>query len=221
MNKFILLGLVIAVTSCAGNVKDKNLELHSSKIKGKNLDIVVTEAPSFWLMTGGTAGSWGGLLGPLGAFLADASARSNGYEMIKKNGIKDPAFSIASNLYSGMKERGFNINSEHPKSLETNDKEVIKNMYKDSDYVLSVGTQGWGTVHNLLNDLRILYSSKLQLTDIGSNTVVAESLCNHQTDAIYDYDELLEDNKGEQLKAVLKELNDKCIGQFRKVLGIK
>ena len=65
---------------------------------------------------------------------------------------------------------------------------------------------------------RVIYSSKLRLTDTNERTVVAEGFCYKapkNSDPEYTYDELI-GNDAEGLKSRLKVKADYCVDHFKK-----
>ncbi len=217
--KRLMLPLVGALFLSACGQYDKKLD--SVQVPaGATLQPIVLKAPDYSLMSDGTALSWA-LLGPLGAAGANASATSNGADLVRQADIKNPAIHITGSLAKKLRQKyKMKLTSEEPVMSETYDGEIIRKMHKDSDYLLETYLE-WGTKGGSITGGVSVYNTfSILLLRTESGEVLSRSTCRQSTDHTYGLNEL-RDNNAAKLKKLITEAADTCLAQFSEALGVK
>lgn len=186
----MLLGLV--VTGCAGIKTTEFTTQDSVRLEGKTLAVSrYNELPSFAAQTAVNV-----QFGMLGL----ASAQSSGNQMIRNNGIEDPAMSIAREISRGLASNYRVKVVEAEQSVPLNSKvDALAKTYSDYDFILDVKTLGWGSIYfpSDWNNYRVMYSAHARLIDVANKSVLAEGLCSH----VPDYDNTDDAPTYEQLES--------------------
>jgi hypothetical protein len=216
MKKTLFLLAAVILASCTPPTKKIGGE--ERLVSGKTLHTVLVKAPSFVLMTGGTAATWGMLAAVTGAFGGELSAASNGAELIRQNGVQPPSIPIAVELTKGLQRRYGVTLANTQIAQQSGDKSELQGFYKGADYTLVVD-MSWRTAYNLLGSLAVMNQINIRLTEGAEGKVVAESQCNTKTPHDYSLDELRANN-AQKLKDAVAEAERVCLRQLSADLGI-
>jgi hypothetical protein len=190
--------LVASVVTLGGCVSTKIVPLQPGRMasmEGKTLAVAKHEKPSFTAMTAGKA-----LFGMIGAVAMIAKGNS----IVQENNVVDPAGYIAKELAG---------------DLATAHSMTVAPAEGGADFLLDVKTVNWSFVYfaTAPTRYRVIYSTKLKLTDTRSGKVLAEGFCARipkKSDGAPGYEELLADQAA-RLKQELTAGADQCIGEFR------
>lgn len=190
--------LAAGLVAFAGCVSTKIVPLQQARmasLQGKTLTVAKRDKPSFGAMTAGKAA-----LGLIGA----AAMIAKGNSIVQENNVEDPAGYIATELANDLATAHFM---------------TVVPAEGGADILLDVRTVNWSFVYfpTDWNSYRVIYSTKLKLTDTKSRKVLAEGFCARipeKSDGAPGYEELMADQAA-RLKEELKAGADQCIGEFR------
>jgi hypothetical protein len=190
--------VVAGLVTFVGCVSTKIVPLQQARmasLQGKTLAVAKHEKPSF---TAGTAGK--AAFGMIGA----AAMIAKGNSIVQENHVEDPAVYIA-------KELAGDLSTAHSMTLVPAE--------GGADILLDVRTVNWSFIYfpTDWNSYRVIYSTKLKLTEAKSGKVLAEGFCARipeKSDGAPGYEELMADQAA-RLKQELKAGADQCIGEFR------
>lgn len=215
--RICILVLSLALTGC---VSTKTIPLQGESIAarhGGTITASVREKPDFSAMTAGKA-----MFGMIGA----AAMISAGNEIVRTNGVEDPAVVIGDRLMADLAAaHSLNVKARSNAIAATNEPDKLASLYPETDLLLDVQTVNWSTVYfpTDWNSYRVIYSVKLRLLDTHKGKMVAEGFCARvpeKSDDAPGYDELLADNAA-VLKRELAIATDYCVGELRsKVLSL-
>jgi len=218
--KIIILGISLIVFF--GCVSTKNLPLPENTISRETIQsFIVTkrDKPHFIAQTTGKA-LIGGLVGAL-------AATSAGDELVRENGIEDPAHYIGAEIYETMATRYRTERiTDDIALLEDGDLDEIGRLYGAAAYVIDVETTNWGLTYfpTDWNNYRVVYHAKLRIIDPSDKQVLAEGFCSRvpeQDKNSPSYKEMIANN-AERLKTELKIAADYCKDQFlRETLNLE
>jgi hypothetical protein len=190
--------LAAGLVALAGCVSTKIVPLQPARmasLQGKTLTVAKHEKPSFGAMTAGKA-----LFGVIGAVAMVAKGNS----IVQEHNVEDPAGYIATALAG---------------DLATAHSMTLAPVGGGADFLLDVKTVNWSFVYfpTAPRRYRVIYSTKLKLTDTKSGKVLAEGFCARipeKSDSAPGYEELMADQAA-RLKQELTAGADQCIGEFR------
>jgi len=217
MKKIILSLLTLALLSNCVSTKLVPLPADFSSVKNKTILAQVGEKPGFADITFSQMLSsellTGGLLGP-------AIMIHSGNKIIEENEVEDPASLILANLSKDL-EKNYDSTIIN---LGVGDKkeESLSKEYPNANYLLDVKTVNW-TISYLpvmVNKFRLIYSTKLTLTDIKTSQIVAEGFCSRIPpikNSFPTHDQLLA-NKAQLLKNELTKSADDCSKVLREAV---
>ncbi len=166
--------------------------------------------PSFYSMTPGKTGLLGVLSVPL--------SYAEGAELIRKNGVTDPAQGMALDLARDLAQRRGARLSEQPLAVGKADKVAdVATAAAGARYVVKVDTTGWGHIYQPLHwdHYTVSYAAQLQIIDATARTVVAKDKCgwgSPKADAPTREDLLRDD--AAQLKAMIATAAQLCRARF-------
>ena len=206
---FLALSLFLAGCVSTANVAVSNARL--AQVSGGR--VVTTSRPlaDFAAMKASNA-----MLSGMGA----AAALKSGNDLLRKNGVEDPAQVIAGALANDLAKshrlvRGQTI--AFPGQLR-DAKRIGAAAAGRADLVVDVQTINWMCIYLPFNwaRFRVLYSAKLRLIDVRRNEQIAEGFFAWQTpdDAEVSYDQLFE-NQAAGLKAQLAQAAAAATAHFR------
>lgn len=170
----------MALLLCAAPAmaKEKMIPLtteDAAGLQGKRIALTVHEAPSFIAMTAGKAGF--GLLGM-------AAMASAGNQLVKDNGIADPAIAVRESL-TAILAPAYGATFLAADTTQTDRKKPadLAALHKDADYVLDVRSGGWnyGYFAAQWGEYWVGYSVQVQLIDTASGRLVSDLACNANT----------------------------------------
>lgn len=182
----------------------------SERVKGRALAVSKRDMPDFAAFT--AAAPVFGLIGALASV-------GVGNEIVRSNGIEDPADHIAMTLGADLVAKyGVRV-SANPMPVGTDDLAQFSKATPDADLLLDVRTFLWAFNYfpTTWNRYRVLYTARLRLIDIKAGRVLAEGKCTRipeETPAAPSYDELLA-NGATRLKVELRIAADYCVNEFR------
>lgn len=212
--------LAISVALLTGCVSTKIIPLESGAIAARKGGTIMASArhkPDFGAMTAGKA-----MFGMIGA----AAMISAGNEIVRANGIEDPAGYIGDRLLADLASAHvLNVKQRNGLLADTNEPAKLAALYPDTDLVLDVQTVNWsfGYFPADWNSYRVIYSVKLRLLDTKKGKMVAEGFCARipeNTDSAPSHEQLLADNAA-LIKRELATAADYCISELRsKVLAL-
>lgn len=180
MRALILKSLTLAALaiSTATIAKEQELPLPESAIPGlKDKTFIVTrhDKPSFVAMTAGKAAF--ALFGA-GAMIAQ------GNQIVKDNGIADPADVIDKNLSAALVSAyGMQQKPSPETPIKPNKPSDIMKLGLDADYILDIRSGGWNFAYYPAdwNTYWAGYSVQVQLLDNKTKTLVSNLACNVNT----------------------------------------
>jgi hypothetical protein len=155
-----------------------------------------------------------------GAFAAvgAGAAVSTGNELVKQEGIADPAVAVSDALGKRLAQR-YRLTPK-PAGMEAKSDNVgeLAQTYAGSDLLLDVKTQAWGFVYYPTDwsHYRIMYNARLRLIDLKTKAVLAEGTCVLAPEKTADsptYEELLAQNAA-RLKREFAGAETACIDKF-------
>jgi hypothetical protein len=176
MRPLLFKSLVLAslAVSTLAAAKDVALPLPESAIPGlKDKTFIVTrhEKPSFVAMTAGKAAF--AMFGA-GAMIAE------GNQMVKDNGIADPADVVDKNLSAVLvSEYGMQQKPSPETPIKPNKPADILKLELDADYILDIRSGGWNFAYYPTdwNTYWAGYSVQVQLLDSKTKTLVSNLAC--------------------------------------------
>ena len=182
----------------------------AERVQGRALALSKRELPDFAAFT--VAAPMFGLIGGLAAI-------GLGNEIVRSNGIEDPADHIAKVLSADLGAKYAVRVSSKLLPIGTNDVAQLSKGAPDADLLLDVHTFLWAFNYfpTTWNRYRIVYTARLRLIDMKGGRVLAEGKCNRipeETPAAPSYDELLA-NGAMRLKIELRIAADYCVNEFR------
>lgn len=211
MRKLLILALALLILNgCAAKTIPLSAE-SATQLNGSTLAHTKREAAGFMATTAGKAA-----FGVLGA----VAMMNAGKKIIEENNIEDPANYISSSLANDLaKTFNLQVASEKDTAVSSTNVSDLAAEYPQADFILDVRTGSWSFIYfpTDWSHYRVLYSSRLQLIDVKSKRVVADSICSRvpeKTESSPTYEELLAGN-AQRLKNELKVAADYCIDQFR------
>lgn len=213
--------LALGVVLLTGCVSTKIIPLDEAAIAArKGGTIVASEraTPGFSAVTAGKAA-----FGLIGA----AAMVSAGNEIVRTNGVADPALYISERLLADLAgAHALNVQQKNGALADTNEPDKLAKLYPGADLVLDVQTVNWsfGYFPTDWNSYRVIYSVKLRLLDTKKGRMVAEGFCARvpeMSDGAPSHEKLLADNAA-VLKQELATAADYCLGELRaKVLVLQ
>ena len=192
------------VASC---VSTKEVPLSDpSVLSGKSAMRTERDKPDFAAVTAGKA--TGAAFGVIGGAIAGAAMVSSGNEIVRENGVEDPANWISQELADSMK-RKYGVSFKGTRRVSDEKPEEISKACVGADYALDVRTINWSLGYFPVNwgTYRVMYSAQLRLIDCKTGEVVAQGFyarLPEKSDDSPDWDELVENNKAARLKKELK-----------------
>lgn len=203
--RVVVLSMVLPLfASC---VSTKEVPLSSPSIlKGKSAMRMERDAPDFAAVTPGKA--TGAAFGVIGGAIAGAAMVSSGNEIVRENGVEDPANWISQELASSM-ARKYGVSVSGPRKVTGEKPEEIAKACAGTDYALDVRTINWSLGYFPVNwaTYRVMYSAQLRVIDCKTGEVVAQGFYARlpdKTDDSPSWDELVENNRAARLKKELK-----------------
>jgi len=221
-NKFtILVVLAVLLTSCISSKVVPVSERDASSINGKKIAVIYGNKPNFGAITPGNM-----IISVLTGGIAGYFVMTHeGNEIIRKNKVDDPAILISGNLARYLKDK-YDAEVIYKNEPITNDSlDYVYDVYGDSvDYVLKVKTTDWAINYLRFNTdrYRTIYSSRIELVDVKSKKIIAESPCSKNQSAREvnnppTYDSLLNEN-AKFLKEDLTAGAKACSDLFEKLI---
>ena len=177
---------------------------------GKKIELTKYSTPDFAAFTAGKAA-----FGIIGATVMIAE----GNEIVRTNGIQDPALEISQRLEEKLREQRGTIQVPN-KNINSPSDDVQKLVlaYPGADYLLDVKTFVW--MFNYFptdwSHYRVTYTARLRLIDSSTQNVIAEAKCNSvrsDEKTPPSKDQLL-DNKASLLKTYLEKSTSECVNYF-------
>ena len=157
-----------------------------------------------------------GGLALVGAF----AAISAGNELIKSNGVEDPALRISEALTVSLLEK-YRLEPKLSSGESTGESiQQVVGAAPTADVIMDVRTLGWrfGYFPSNWGTYYVAYAAKARLVDVKTKTVIAESVCAtprpEKTDKSPSYDALV-DNGASGLKKELMAIADQCVSKFK------
>lgn len=183
--------------------KETSAQLHTKKVAASSY-----ATPDFAAMTPAKAA-----FGLIGA----AAMIAEGNNIVKTNGIEDPAVSISNQLLRIAKDKRSIAVVPPPKPnlvAQSDDVQALIATYPNVDYVLDVKTLNWLLSYYPTNwtGYRVTYSARVRVIETAGKTVAAETLCTaiEGDDAKPpSYDDLLA-NQAALLKSYLDKAAARC-----------
>ena len=218
--------VVLAAAALSSCVSVKNVPLTSAdaaRLKGASVAVTKREVPSFAAMTASKAAL--GAFGVVGGVAGAAAMVNAGNEIIRSNGVQDPADRMGNSLASALASaRGGKVATTGGKTSE-NDPKAVAASYPGSDFVLDVRTINWSSVYfpTSWGHYRVIYSAQLRLIETKTGKVVAEGFHARVPEKTADsptQDQLLA-NGAALLKQEIQKGAAECEAHFRKtILGL-
>lgn len=210
LRTFVLIGAAAATAGC---VSVQQIPMSASSvdaIRGKEVMLAERPRPDFDAMTADKA-----MFGAIGG----AAMTSAGNDIVKRNGIQDPALYIGDVLAAELGTRYSIRRSPKGAPIATDDAADLAKSASGSDLALDVRTINWMFAYfpTSWTRYRVIYNARLRLIDTKSGRVIAEGGCSRipdQTPAAPTYEQLLANN-AERLKHELKAAADFCVSEFR------
>ncbi|SFH73080.1 hypothetical protein SAMN04515618_102190 [Collimonas sp. OK307] len=143
----------------------------SVQLTGKKVVLTKYPTPDFSASTAGKAA-----FAVLGAIMMVAE----GNEIVRTNGIEDPALKIGQGLATRLsEERGTTLVSNQNIVAASDDVQNLVSTYRGADYLLDVKTFAWMFLYFPSDwaHYRVIYSARIRLVDTSTKKVVAETLC--------------------------------------------
>lgn len=209
------IGVFTIAASLSACVTFQNIPLPqevSEKLEGKKIVLTKYSTPDFVATTAGKAAF---------ALLGAVAMIVEGNEIVKENGIEDPALKISQGLAKKLsEERGITLISNQNISSASDDVQKLVSAYPGADYLLDVKTFNWW-FHYYPGDwahYRVSYNARLRLIDSSTKKVIAEEGCKSTQgdDKNPPSKDQLLDNKASLLKAYLGQAASGCINLFSK-----
>lgn len=207
----------IALVGCASTTTIPLSPKTSSTLTGKTIVLTKRQSPDFALIT--VLGSLpGALLGPFGAASAAHSETARGNEIVRSNGIEDPAHEIGRQLLAELAQKYSLVVTDNA-GLQTQGQkleEVIK-PYPTVDLVLDVETLQWLVIYTELPHYGVLYRTSMALIDVKTKTAIAQASCLRKPEKQPNsptLDELLQ-NQAARLKTLINAAADSCSDELR------
>jgi len=184
-------------------------------LQGQNLTSVTYVRPDFAAMTYGKA-AIGGMFG--GALMV-----SDGNQLVRENGLKDPALTIEPKLTVLVTERlkAAGTTKVADRAAKLDDEASLSKDVGKKGVVLDVETVNWSFVYFPLDwsHYRVIYVARARLIDANTGTRIAQAPCEYKSDdkTPPTYDQML-DNKAALLKDMFAKAADVCAEQMAKSL---
>lgn len=210
LNKSLIVAGLVLLGGCV-TVQEIPMDAATAeRVQGRALALSKRELPDFAAFT--VAAPMFGLIGGLAAI-------GLGNEIVRSNGIEDPADHIARVLSADLGAKYAVRVSSNPMPVGTDDVAQLSKGAPDADLLLDVHTFLWAFNYfpTTWNRYRIVYTARLRLIDMKGGRVLAEGKCNRipeETPAAPSYDELLA-NGAMRLKIELRIAADYCVNEFR------
>jgi len=188
-----------------------------SILRGKSAVRTERDVPDFSAVTAGKA--TGAAFGVIGGAIAGAAMVSSGNEIVRENGVEDPANWISQELASSM-ARKYGVRFNGSRKVTGEKPEDIAKVCSGADYALDVRTINWSLAYFPVNwaTYRVIYSAQLRLIDCKTGEVVAQGFyarTPEKTDDSPGWDELVENNKAARLKKELKIGAQEALHHFK------
>ncbi len=170
LRMFGLLAAAAALSACTTVQHSPLSSDASAALSGKRVVLTQYKAPDFTAMTPTKAA-----FGLLGA----AAMISEGNQLVKDNGIVDPALAIADGLGQRLVQAR-SVNLQPAASTAASDElSALLGQAKGADYLLDVKTLNWMFSYypSAWGSYRVTYQGRLRLIDVASGKVAAESMC--------------------------------------------
>ena len=186
-------------------------------LSGKSAVRTERGVPPFTALTPGKA--TGAAFGIVGGAIAGTAMVSSGNEIVRENGVEDPANWISQELAGEMK-RKYATNFMGSRKITEEEPEAIAKACTGTDYALDVRTINWGLGYFPVNcaTYRVMYSVQLRLIDCKTGKVIAHGIyarVPEKSDDSPDWDELVENNKAARLKKELKIGAQEALHHFK------
>lgn len=169
---FCATALLLAVPSAFAAEATINLSMQAAALlKGKVVAVTLHEPPALAAVTGGKA-----LLGPLGGI----ATKQSGKNLVRDNGIEDPAVIIREKLAAALRDvHGADTRAVDTTATDATRAKEVANTHPEADYVLNVRTAFWryGYYPGDWNNYQLLYSAQMQLVEVKSGRRVARAAC--------------------------------------------
>lgn len=208
----VVSALALALAGCAQLPPPRPLAADLAKrLPGQSVARTKAETPSFVAMTAAKGGF---------AMLGALAAISEGNELIKANGVEDPAVRISSALTASLTDK-YRLDSKPATGEAVGDSiEQVIGAAPSADVILDVRTLGWRFGYFPANwgTYYVAYAAKARLVDVKTKAVIAESICAtprpEKTERSPSYDALVGDG-ARGLKQELTAIADQCVGKLK------
>ena len=202
----------LALAGCAQLPPARPLAIDQAKrLQGQSVARTKAETPSFVAMTAAKGGF---------AVLGVMAAISEGNELVKTNGVEDPAVKISGALTSSLAEK-YHLELKPAAGESIGEPiEQIVGAAPSADVILDVRTLGWriGYFPASWGTYYVAYAARARLVDVKTKAVIAESICAtprpEKTEKSPSYDALM-GNAARGLKQELTSIADQCVGKFK------
>jgi hypothetical protein len=152
--------------------------------------------------------------------LGGAAMAIAGNNLVKENGVPDPADYIANELTKGFADANAMTVASNGNVVATAVKPAdLAKQYADADLLLDVQTINWSFAYfpTDWNNYRVMYSARLRVIDVKKAAVLAEGFCSRvpeNSDTAPSYDDLVNDGAAGLKKELLVAANY-CIRELR------
>ena len=142
-----------------------------AQLSGKKIVLTQYPAPDFAAFTPGKAAL---IVRGVGVMIVE------GNEIVRANGIEDPALTIGQGLATRLsEERGVMLVSNQNIVAASDDVQSLVSTYRGADYLLDVKTFIWMFDYYPADrsHYKVTYAARMRLIDASSRKVVAETSC--------------------------------------------
>jgi hypothetical protein len=201
----------VMLTGCVSTKVTPLKESDVATLQGGKVTTTTRPVPGFVAMTAGKA-----MFGALGG----AAMAIAGNNLVKENGVPDPADYIANELTKGFADANAMTVASNGNVVATAVKPAdLAKQYADADLLLDVQTINWSFAYfpTDWNNYRVMYSARLRVIDVKKAAVLAEGFCSRvpeNSDTAPSYDDLVNDGAAGLKKELLVAANY-CIRELR------
>jgi hypothetical protein len=197
--------VLMALTGCVSAPTKTMSQESTAQLSGKTVTSSQYVKPDFTAMTAGKA-----MFGMIGA----VAMISAGNEIVRENGVADPALAISSQLTAKLQQKGM-VTKENTAVATSDDLAPLAGTYGGSDYLIDVKTVNWNFVYYPTDwsHYKVMYVARIRLIDVAHKSVAGQVMCSStQENAQHPptKDELLA-NRAELLKSYLSKAGNECV----------